>query len=247
MAGEPGDLLVVQNLGKRIGHRWILKDGSFRLAAGQVLGIFGPNGAGKSTLLRVLTGVMRPSAGKAYWQGRDVFEAGPWWRAQFGYLAHQPLVYPDLSARENLVFHARLRGLPEPSRLVQEALARAGLLLFADEPVRYFSRGMQQRLAVERAFLGSPPIVMLDEPYNALDAAAAEALDARVQDYAAAGGCVLMVTHDVAHGLSLATQVLVLDTGTCILSGAKAGLGTETIVASWKEKGHGILAAGLGG
>jgi len=242
----PDDMLVVENLGKRVGNRWILQGVSFRLAPGQALGIFGPNGAGKSTLLRVLATIMRASSGSARWRGEDVFAWGPQWRAHFGYLAHQPLLYPDLSARENLQFHARLRSLSRPAALVEQALERAGLSLFADEPVRYFSRGMQQRLAIERAFLGEPAFLFLDEPYNALDAGAADALDERLRTYTTAGGCVLMVTHDVEKGLGLVTQVLVLDMGVCALSGAKEEMDPAMILAAWRERGHGLLAAGVG-
>ena len=143
--------LELEGLGRRFGEREALDDVSLTLEGGQTLVVFGPNGAGKSTLLRVLATLLRPSSGQARLFGHDVVKEGWAVRGRVGFLGHQSLCYEDLTARENLEYHARLHGLRQPQRRIDELLAATGLAARADDRTGTFSRGMLQRLAVCRS------------------------------------------------------------------------------------------------
>jgi heme exporter protein A len=159
--------IELDGLTRRYGERVALDGLTLSLEAGRTLVVFGPNGAGKSTLLRVLATLLRPHAGRARVLGHEL--PGEDWavRGRIGLLSHDPLLYRDLSARENLDYHARLHGV-RPGR-AEELLEAVGLALRADDPVHTFSRGMVQRLAVCRAVLHDPPVLLLDEPRANLD------------------------------------------------------------------------------
>jgi len=182
---------------------------TLRLKPGQTLAVIGANGAGKTTLLRVLAGLLRPHAGVARVHGAEL--PGETWRvrARIGYLGHDPLLYRELSGRENLIYQARLYGL-EPER-VDEALAAVGLERRAREPVRDLSKGMVQRLAVARATLHEPDLLLLDEPRANLDPAASERLEPLIGR--GSGRARVLVSHDVEGALGEADVVLGLRGG----------------------------------
>ena len=193
--------VAVDGLGRAYGERVVLRDVAFTLPAGQTLAVFGPNGAGKTTLLRILATLLRPHAGTATVLGSALPRDGYKVRGRLGLLAHDPLLYRDLTARENLRYHARLHGVG--FERVEALLDAVGMKLRADEPVRTLSRGMTQRIAVCRAVLHEPELLLLDEPYANLDPAAV----ALVAPLLGTGTRVL-ISHDVEAGLAEADRVL---------------------------------------
>jgi heme exporter protein A len=200
--------IELDGLERRYGERVALAGVSVRLEAGQTLAVLGSNGAGKTTLLRVLAGLLRPHGGLARVLGAEL--PAERWRlsGQVGYVGHEPLLYRELSGRENLRYHARLHGVAEAR--VDELLAAVGMERRAGDPVRELSRGMVQRLAVARAVLHDPPL-LLDEPRAGLDPAAAERLAPLIGR--ASGRTRVLVTHDVEGALAEADAVLRLKRG----------------------------------
>jgi heme exporter protein A len=190
--------LELRGLGRRYGERPALQDVTLTLEAGRTLVVFGPNGAGKTTLLRVLAGLLRPHAGDVRVLGARLPDEG--WRARgrVGLLTHEPLLYRELSARENLRFHARLHGV-SPGR-VDETLEAVRLRLRADDPIAELSRGMVQRAAVARAVLHDPALLLLDEPLANLDPAAAAVLEPLIGR--SSGRTRVVTSHDPAGGLA---------------------------------------------
>ena len=202
---------------KRFGDRRAVDRVDVDLAAGECLAVLGPNGAGKSTLLRMLATLLRPDSGTLAVCGHALPEEAGRARAEIGYLGHDPLVYLDLTARQNLELYADLYGLPDARRRVDDALYRVGLLARSFDLVRSFSRGMAQRLGLARVLLHEPRLLLLDEPYAGLDAAGAHLLDAVLADAVRDRG-VVMVTHEVERGVALAGRLLVLRAGRTVLS-----------------------------
>jgi heme exporter protein A len=201
--------LQLDGLARRYGEREALGGVSLSLGAGQSLVVFGPNGAGKSTLLRVLATLLRPHSGSVRVLGRSL--PGEAWavRGRIGLLAHEPLLYRDLSARENLRFHAVQGGVARAR--VEELLELVRLRQRCAEPLRTLSRGMVQRVAVARAVLHEPELLLLDEPRANLDPAASELVDPLIG--AAAGRTRVITSHDPAGGLAEADVVLGLRAG----------------------------------
>jgi heme exporter protein A len=203
------DAIALEGLERSYGERPALSGVSVRLAEGQTLAVFGANGAGKTTLLRVLATLLRPHSG-----GVEVLGAklpGEAWkvRGRVGFIGHEPLLYPQLSGRENLRFHARLHGVPLAR--VEELLEAVGMSDRAGDPLSELSRGMVQRLAAARAVLHDPPLVLLDEPRAGLDPAAADLVEPLIGR--ASGRTRVLVTHDVERGLAEADAVLGLRGG----------------------------------
>ena len=205
--GEP--LLAARGLRRSFGRVRVLHDISLSLAPGEVLAVAGPNGAGKSTLLRLLAGLMRPTAGEVRVLGRPLTAGAPESRRAIGLLSHQTLLYDDLTLLENLVFAARLYGLPQPVETARAALDAAGLASRAGDSPRRLSRGLLQRAAVARALLHGPRVLLLDEPFTALDADGAALLDRQLAELAGTA-TVLVTTHDPARVEPLATAKLAL-------------------------------------
>ncbi len=212
------DAIALEGLERRYGDRPALRGVSVRVGEGQTLAVFGANGAGKTTLLRVLATLLRPHAGSVSVLGASL--PGEAWRVRgrVGFLGHEPLLYLDLTARENLFFHARLHGVG--GARAEQLLREVGVDGRADDPVRELSRGMVQRLAAARAVLHDPAVLLLDEPRAGLDPAAAEHLEPLIGR--ASGRTRVLVTHDVDRGLREADVVLGLRAGAPELSGGRA-------------------------
>jgi heme exporter protein A len=197
------DVVAVEDVSRHFGRRRALSHISFRAAAGAILGMLGPNGAGKSTMMAVLATLLRPTTGRVSYGGHDADSSGAALRASIGLLGHDLFLYPELTARENLAFFAGLHNRPDPSAAAAAALTHAGLADRADDPVSSFSRGMRQRVALERALIHGPRLVLLDEPFTGLDDASTAALVARLHGLRDSGAIVILATHDldVAEGL----------------------------------------------
>jgi heme exporter protein A len=201
--------IELAGLTRRYGERVALQDVTLTLPAGATLVVFGPNGAGKSTLLRVLATLLRPHAGTVRVLGRTLPDEGWAVRGRIGLLGHAPLLYRDLSGRENLAFHARLHGVALEHAWA--LLERVGLSARADDKVHTYSRGMVQRLAVCRAVLHDPEVLLLDEPRANLDPAAAELVEPLIG--ASSGRTRIVTSHDPAGGLAEADLALGLRAG----------------------------------
>jgi ABC-type multidrug transport system ATPase subunit len=207
--------IALEGVERRYGDRTALEGVSVQLPAGATLAVFGSNGAGKTTLLRVLAGLLRPHGGTATVLG-SALPADAWnVRGKIGYLGHDPLLYRDLTVRQNLLFHARLHRVG-PQR-VAESIEAVGLERRAGDPVKELSRGMVQRAAVARATLHEPQVLLLDEPRANLDPAAAEALEPLIGR--ASGRTRVLVSHDVERTLNEADVALGLRAGRQMFAG----------------------------
>ncbi|HEY7502207.1 MAG TPA: heme ABC exporter ATP-binding protein CcmA [Vicinamibacterales bacterium] len=195
---------------RSFGRRRALNRVSFACNAGDIVALLGPNGAGKSTLLSIAATLLQPSSGRVEYGGAP---AQPDLRAHIGLLAHDLYLYPELTAAENLTFFARLHGARNPGVLVRAALDRAQLSDRADDPIGGFSRGMRQRLALERALLHDPRLVLLDEPFTGLDDASTETLVGRIRALGARGAIVLIATHDLEIVDGLISRAVMLREG----------------------------------
>jgi heme exporter protein A len=202
-------MIALEAVERRFGERVALRDVSVRVEEGQTLVVFGANGAGKTTLLRVLAGLLRPHAGSATVLGAEL--PGESWklRGKVGYLAHEPLLYRDLTPRENLRFHARLHSVAEDR--IEDLLAAVGMTDRADDPLPELSRGMVQRVAAARTVLHDPPLLLLDEPWAGLDPGAVELLNPVIGR--SSGKTRVVITHDVSAGQAEADLTLGLKGG----------------------------------
>ena len=211
--------IEAEGLEKRFGPIAALQPLDLSVRAGTSLAVVGPNGAGKTTLLRLLAGLARPSAGRLQVGPADPDRRRR--RAGVGYLGHATLLYPALSARENLVFTGRLHGVADPDARAAELLEAHGLTGFGDRRVSGFSRGMAQRVAIARALVHEPPLLLLDEPFTGLDPDAADALAARLAGLHAGGRTVVLVTHGLGRATAFAERVVVLRRGTLAVDMAR--------------------------
>ncbi len=219
--------VVCDGLVRRYGDRRALDGVTLSLEQGQTLVVFGPNGAGKTTLLRVLATLLAPSEGTVSVLGSELRSDGWQVRAKIGFLGHQSLCYGDLSARENLAYHARLHGVTKPQQRIEALLEQTGLSSRGDERVAGFSRGMLQRLAICRAVLHEPQLLLLDEPRSNLDPAAVDLVEPLIG--VAAGRSRVIASHDPSGGLAEADLILGLRGGSVVLLATADQLNAEQI------------------
>ena len=198
---------------KVYGRQRALAGVSLELRAGTICGLLGQNGAGKSTLLGILATLLRPTSGEVRYGAVPHARAARDLRGTIGLVAHDSFLYADLTARENLRLFARLYGLAEPEARAAELIARVGLEAAQDRVVRTYSRGMQQRLALARALVHDPPLLLLDEPFTGLDRAAVEMLKELLVERRAAGAILLLVTHDLEIAAELCGHLAILKGG----------------------------------
>ena len=222
-------LLTATNIGKLYGMRPVLKGVSLSVHRGEFVAILGANGAGKTTLLRILATLARPSAGALAIAGIDAIQHADQARACIGMVSHQSLIYPDLTARENLEFFGRMYGIgdkrletgdslrqsriPHLQSQIENCLRRVNLWNRRDDFARTFSRGMIQRLTIARAILHDPPLLLMDEPYTGLDQTSAANLSALLRETAMSDRAVIMTTHELSRGLEGVTRALIIKTG----------------------------------
>ena len=210
----------------------VLRDLTLRVDGGDTVALFGPNGAGKSTLLRICATLYAPTAGTlTLFDSRQPSAAT---RRRIGLLGHQSFLYPDLSARENLVFYGRLYGLPHPEHAADAWLERVGLAANATRSVRVFSRGMEQRLALARTLLHDPELLLLDEPWSSLDAAGADLLSEILEGLRADGRTIVVETHDFERGRALAERAVILHGGRVVWEASPSDA-TASVEAAYRQ------------
>ena len=204
--------LSFADVSRSYGRRWALNRVSFRCEAGEIVALLGPNGAGKSTLLSIAASLLSPSAGSVRY-GDHQADGTSALRQRIGLVGHDLYLYPELTAAENLTFYARLHGVRDVARRVETALARAQLAARRDDAVQGFSRGMRQRLTLERALLHDPRLVLLDEPFTGLDDASSSSLVERLEELRANGCIILLATHDLESIDGLINRAVMLREG----------------------------------
>ena len=211
-----GVAIAAVGIRKDYGDRAVLRGVDLTVGWGEIAVLFGANGAGKTTLLRILAGLTRADAGAVHLAGRPLGRRGNRARRLVGFAGHQTMLYNDLTCRENLAFYARLYGIRDANRRIDEALAQLNLSDRANRRVRTLSHGMQKRLAMARAILHAPAALLLDEPESGLDAESVATLGELLREWAASGRAALLTTHSVEVGLAWADRALTLEGGRMI-------------------------------
>ena len=231
------DRVEIDDVSRNYGRRRAVSHVSFAVQRGDILGLLGPNGAGKSTLIGMLATLVAPTSGTIRYGASMEKSVGPALRARIGLLAHELHLYGDLSAEQNLEFFSRMYGL-DPSRTVSAALDRADLAERRADAVGGFSRGMRQRLALERTLLHDPTLVLLDEPFTGLDDHAVTKVSERLRGLAASGSMIVLATHDLDLADGLVTRVAVVRNGRLVTD--------ETGAAGLRERYRSLVHAGGG-
>jgi heme exporter protein A len=228
-------VIDVRKLVKRFGLKSVLRGLDFHVEPGEFVALFGPNGAGKTTFLRILASLSRPSLGKVTIAGHDLPGNAAEVRRRLGVVSHLPLLYADLTAEENLRFYGRMYSLENLDARISEVLELVGLSHRRRDLVRTFSRGMQQRLAIGRAVLHDPDVILFDEPYTGLDQDASSMLDEVLRSVAAMGRTVVMTSHDLARAEDLASRFDVLSRGVIAASASRQDLERTNLLAFYKQ------------
>lgn len=206
-------MIEIKGLTKNYGTNPVLRGVDLQIEQGEFVTLVGPNGAGKSTLLRIVATLLSPTAGSVSIGGWPLKSHAANVRRHIGLVSHQPLLYGDLTAAENLDFYGRLYQLDDREERVLRALRTVGLAARQRDPVRSFSRGMLQRLTLARATLHEPDVLLFDEPYTGLDQDATQLLDSLLLGEVKKGRTILMITHDLARGLNLCHRIAILNRG----------------------------------
>lgn len=228
-------MIEVRKLVKRFGMKTVLRKLDFQVEAGEFVGLIGPNGAGKTTLLRILASLSRPTYGEVKIAGYWLPSQAAAVRDNIGVLSHQSLLYGDLTAEQNLRFFGRMYGVVYLDERIAKILDTVGLNARSRDLVRTFSRGMQQRLAIGRAVLHDPELLLLDEPYTGLDQDAASMLDTILQTVTAQGRTVVMTSHDLARISDLASRYDVLSRGVIVASTKHSAIPQDGLLAFYRQ------------
>ena len=228
-------MIEVRNVVKRFGSKTILRGLNFDAQPGEFVALLGPNGAGKTTFLRILASLSQASMGRVRVAGYDLPHQSAAVRARLGVVSHLPLLYGDLTAEENLRFYGRLYSVAGLDERITEVLEMTGLVARRRDLVRTFSRGMQQRLAIGRAVLHDPDVILFDEPYTGLDQDASIMLDQLLRTVAAQGRTVVMTSHDLARAEEVATRFDILSRGSITASATRRQLGKSNLLAFYKH------------
>ncbi len=228
-------IIEVHKLIKRFGLKTVLRGLDFQVQPGEFVAILGPNGAGKTTFLRILASLSRPAMGEVYIAGYRLPAQAAAVRRIIGVVSHQPLLYGDLTAEENLRFYGRMYAVPALNERIHEVLDLVGLTPRRRDLVRTFSRGMQQRLAIGRAVLHNPEIMLFDEPHTGLDQDACAMLDNTLQEVAARGRTVVMTSHDLSRSADLASRFDVLSRGQIVASAQRGEMDPDMLLSFYRE------------
>lgn len=235
----PKPAVEVNGISKHFGPATALAGVDFSLAAGEFLTIFGPNGAGKTTMMRIIATLARPSSGSVRIFGQDVARADAGIRHRIGLVTHKSLLYASLSALENVAFFARMFGIDHAADRAREILVKMGLEHRIDDPLRTYSRGMEQRCAIARALVHDPDILLLDEPFSGLDPDAAERLQNLLASRDQTAGTVILTSHDLTRGAEIASRVAILARGRLVFDAPadQVAAGTMPDVYRWHTEG----------
>jgi heme exporter protein A len=228
-------VIEVRKLVKRFGPKVVLRGLDFCVQPGEFVALLGPNGAGKTTFLRILASLSRPSKGEVTLMGMRLPRQAGAVRQRLGVVSHQPLLYGDLTAEENLRFFGRMYGVVDLNHRIAEMLDLVGLTPRKGDLVRTFSRGMQQRLAIGRAVLHDPDIMLFDEPHTGLDQDACTMLDDVLRDVAARGRTVVMTSHDLARAVDLASRFDVISRGVIAASVQRAEIDSNNLLGFYRH------------
>ena len=226
--------LEAERLTRAFGGRRAVQDVNLVLDGAECLALFGPNGAGKTTLLRLLAGLLKPTSGMAKINGHLLRgDAGE--RAHVGFISHQSMLYGALTVRENIELAARLYGVEEPGAATERALQTMRVMERANAPVRSLSRGLQQRVSIARALVHRPRVLLLDEPYTGLDALGAAVLTATLTQLRHAGATLVLVTHNIAEGLAVATHAAVMHGSRLLRCERRDELDSDSYAEEYRE------------
>jgi heme exporter protein A len=228
-------LIVVSKLVKRFGPKVVLRGLDFTVQPGEFVALLGPNGAGKTTFLRILSSLSSPTIGRVRVAGHELPRQASAVRLRLGVVSHLPLLYGDLTAEENLRFYGRMYGVLNLEKRIAEVLNLVGLFPRRRDLVRTFSRGMQQRLAIGRAIIHDPEVLLLDEPHTGLDQDACEMLDSVLGQVAARGRTVVMTSHDLTRVEDMASRFDVLTRGSIQASIRKEELPRDGLLAFYRR------------
>jgi heme exporter protein A len=228
-------MIEVRRLIKRFGLKTVLRGLDFHVEHGEFVALLGPNGAGKTTFLRILASLSRPSLGEVRIAGFRLPGQAAAVRRRLGVVSHLPLLYGDLTAEENLRFYGRMYSVPGLNGRVTEVLEMVGLASRRRDLVRTFSRGMQQRLAIGRAVLHDPDVMLFDEPHTGLDQDASAMLDTVLSEVAARGRTVVMTSHDLARAADLASRFDILSRGVIAASVQRADIAANDLLSFYRQ------------
>lgn len=228
-------MIETRKLVKRFGLKTVLRGLDFNVQEGEFVALLGPNGAGKTTFLRILASLSRPSMGEVCIAGHRLPEQAASVRRRLGVVSHLPLLYGDLSAEENLQFYGRMYDVPNLAHRIDDVLNMVGLAPRRRDLVRTFSRGMQQRLAIGRAVLHDPMVMLFDEPHTGLDQDACVMLDNVLREVAARGRTVVMTSHDLARAADLASRFDILSHGVIVSSAQRSELEPNHLLAYYRQ------------
>lgn len=228
-------MIEVHKLFKRFGMKNVLRGLEFNVQEGEFVALLGPNGAGKTTFLRILASLSRPTLGQVVIGGYRLPGQAAAVRRRLGIVSHLPLLYGDLTAQENLQFFARMYGVPQAERRISEVLDLVGLAARRRDLVRTFSRGMQQRLAIGRAVLHDPDVILFDEPHTGLDQDASAMLDGVLKEVAARNRTVVMTSHDLVRVAELATRFDVLSRGSIVASVKRSDPAAQNLLGFYRQ------------
>jgi heme exporter protein A len=231
-------MIEVRRLVKSFGLKPVLRGLDFQVERGEFVALTGPNGAGKTTFLRILSSLSRPTLGEVRVAGLRLPSQAAEVRRILGVVSHQPLLYGDLTAEENLRFYGRMYGIRGLQGRVAAVLETVGLASRRRDLVRQFSRGMQQRLAIARAILHEPDVMLFDEPHTGLDPEAAAMLDGVLSQVAARGRTVVMTSHDLGRAAELATRIDILSKGVIARSVRRGDVEAEALPVLYRSVTH---------
>ena len=222
-------MIKIKKLVKTFGHRPVLRGVNLHIQEGEFVTLMGANGAGKTTLMHIVASLSKPTAGDIFINDYRLADAASELRRFIGMVSHKTLLYDDLTAEQNLRFYTRMYDVPDPAGRIATVLAQVGLSHRANDLVRTYSRGMQQRLAIARAILHNPPILLLDEPDTGLDQHAADMLGELLRAVDVSQRTILMTSHNLERGLSLGDRLVILARGKIVYDIARHEVSPEDL------------------